>query len=116
MFNSIWRRLTQWQSRITAPVRRPSRTQLRFDVLEDRVTPTNIIASISNTTLTLTKASGNAELTIASSGSFQQFTVSDALLGNTIRNPGLGNSYTTPGFAHHRHGHQARLRHRQPHL
>ena len=60
MFNSIWRRLTQWQARITTPVRRPSRTRLRIEVLEDRVTPTNITATISNTTLTITKISGNA--------------------------------------------------------
>jgi fibronectin-binding autotransporter adhesin len=76
MFNSIWRRFTQWRSRKTPIQRRPQRTLLRVEMLEDRVTP-SLTASISTTgILTVTSSNASDSLTVTSVG-FQLFTITD---------------------------------------
>ncbi len=76
MFNSIWRRFTQCRSRRTPIQRRPDRTLLRVEMLEDRVTP-SLTASISTTgILTVTSSNPSDSLTVTSLGS-QQFSITD---------------------------------------
>ncbi|HZZ82846.1 MAG TPA: hypothetical protein VFE62_30380 [Gemmataceae bacterium] len=77
--------------------RQPKYVRLGIDLpLEERLTPTNVTASINGTQLTLSKPSGSVSLTIVNSGSFQQFTI-NTNAGNTISFGTLvGTSFTTP--------------------
>ncbi len=76
MFNSIWRRFTQWRSHKTPIQRQPERTRLGVEILEDRVTP-SLTASISATgILTVTSANQADSLTVTNSG-FELFTITD---------------------------------------
>src|ERR1700691_6012751 len=76
MFNSTWRRFTQWRSRKTPFQRRPEPTLLRVEMLEDRVTP-SLTAAISTTgILTVTSSNASDSLTVTNSG-FELFTITD---------------------------------------
>ncbi len=106
MFNSIWRRFTQWQSRKTPIQRRPERTLLRVEMLEDRVTP-SLTASISTTgILTVTSSNASDSLTVTNSG-FELFTITDnsgftftggsGTFANTAAQPILAMAFTLNG-------------------
>src|SRR5947209_8767327 len=90
MLKSLWHRLFALAppgSKGVRHARLGPRLRPRLEQLEDRLTPSDLTASISGTTLTLTKTSGiNDTITIANSGSFQEFRVIST--GGTI--------YTTP--------------------
>ena len=60
--------------------------------LEDRLTPTNVSATLYGTILTITKVSGNDSLTVAQTATFGQLTVSTTA-GNTVNNS--PNPFTT---------------------
>jgi hypothetical protein len=90
MFKSLWRRLFANRPAVTLDKSRSpraSRAVLCLERLEDRLTPADLTPSIVGTTLTLTEAAGFSDNSnIASSGSFQQFTVTST----------GGTNYTTP--------------------
>lgn len=80
MWQSLWQRL--FRARLSGTVKRPSprprRTVLRLEYLEDRLTPSNdFTATISGTTLTVTESQG-FNITIANSGTFQEFTITSS--------------------------------------
>ncbi len=75
MFNSIWRRFIQWQSRKTPIKRRPDRARLLLEILEDRVTP-SATTTLSGSTLTVNTTTGDS-ITVTNNG-FQNFTFADS--------------------------------------
>jgi hypothetical protein len=72
-------------------VRRPRRASARIvprlEWLEDRLTPTNVSASVTGTTLTIAKTAGDDSLTITRGATFETVTVATTA-GNTINNTG----------------------------
>jgi hypothetical protein len=96
MFKSWWQRLTRVPLSPKSSSRRGSvrrnHVLLGVETLENRVTPSNVSAVVSGSTLTIAKISGDDSLTIVNGPKFDELAVMTTA-GNTINNSGT--SFTT---------------------
>src|SRR5579859_7083016 len=87
MLRSLWRRLFYRRSSTVLPSSARPRAALRLEHLENRLTPADLSASISGTTLTLTEAAGVSDnIIITADATHQEFNVTTT----------LGTVYSTP--------------------
>jgi hypothetical protein len=97
MFKPLWRRLFQSSgSPLSAARRRRERprnqVRLQLEHLENRITPTDILANASGHVLTIVKLSGADNITLVEGPTFGELTLS-VPAGDTIN--GHGNTFTT---------------------